>query len=101
MTGLKLASVIGIPVAAGFATIELVALSLNAAGMPSGEIIGSGATGGAVVGAVAWALYKAKVDQHTEELKKKADQDAVIALDKRLDELHKDVREIRDALRVR
>lgn len=101
MTGIKFAAVVGLPVAVGIGVVETVSLALNAAGMPSGEIIGSGATGGAVVGAVAWALYKAKVDQQGEELKKKADRDAVEALDKRLDELHKDVREIRDALRVR
>lgn len=101
-----MATIYGVPAAAGVIAIEGIWMALQGATTtPITEVVGGGATGGVLVGAVAWALYKAKVDTQGETLKelaaKKADRDALEALDKRLEELHKDVREIRDALRER
>mgnify|MGYP000349530389 CR=1 FL=1 len=101
MTGTKIALLYGVPAAVVVAIIEAgVAVATNAP-VPTGEVLGGGAAGGAIVGAAAWAMYKTKVDQQGEELKKKADADAVAGIEKRLDALHTDVREIRALLTTR
>lgn len=57
--------------AGGAATLaaELIAVSQGVA-IPPSDIIGGGVTGGVIVGAVAWATYKQKVDA----LERRADQ---------------------------
>ena len=98
MTLTKVALIYGVNTAAVTALIEAAAYVTTGTGIPGGEVIGGGAAGGAIVTAAAWAMYKTKVDGQGEELKKKADLDMVQAIDKRLDSLHTDVREIRNLL---
>lgn len=78
------------------AALELTVAALQQASVPATDVIGGGVTGGVIVGAVAWATYKQKVDQHDAEIKtlheSKADKDALDTHAELLREVREDVK---------
>lgn len=78
------------------AALEVAIASAQQTTVPAGEVIGGGVTGGVIVGAVAWATYKQKVDQHAEAIRHleetKADKDALDQHGEMLREMREDVR---------
>lgn len=78
------------------AALELVVWPLLLQASPSPvDVIGGGVTGGVIVGAVAWATYKAKVDEHDRRIQAldsaKADKDIVAQMSKSIDKIEEHV----------
>lgn len=75
--------------------LEAVAAALQQSPLPAGEALGSGVAGGVIVGAVAWATYKAKVDAHEREIEKlrdkKADKDELKPIHEALERIEGNV----------
>lgn len=89
----KIAMTLGGITAAGWvAAVEVAAAILQTTPPTVGEVVGGGAAGGVLVGAIAWGVYKTKVEEHARRLDKlennKADKD-------RLDEVHRLLEEVR------
>lgn len=75
--------------------VEVAMSALQQTALPAGEAIGSGVAGGVIVGAVAWATYKAKVDQHERKIEKldekKADKDQLTPIHEALERIEGNV----------
>lgn len=75
---------------------ELLLLAQASAPPSTSDVLGSGAAGGAIVGAIAWGAYKSKVDQHARELRAlwetKADKESLRPITDTLRTIQEDVR---------